>query len=263
MKKVFLAMAVLAILFSGCNKENNTIENLDQKIVGKWMMTDKNGQPLPTNERMVYTFESATKAYVSASITTHPETGTYWNDQLESDVAISGNKMTLTNHPTEHTTVVEEYTVTAISDSDFTANYKVTVTIDGNVAGNETMVLRFVKVKANYKAAVVGFWECKELTGVETFNDVDARLVFFTDGTYKYWNKDADGQWQAVTTREFQDYFVDGTLLATRWKNVGEEELREWWEIASISEDQMVWTALRQNSDGTTVQQGAKWKKVK
>jgi hypothetical protein len=182
---------------------------------------------------------------------------------LETDVTINDNKMMLTKRPNEHTTVMEYYTVTAINDTEVTANDTVNVTIDGNVAGVETMVLRFVRVKTNYKAEVAGFWECKELTGVETFNDVDARLVFFTDGTYKYWNKDADGQWQAVTTREFQDYFVDGTLLATRWKNVGEEELREWWEIASISEDQMVWTALRQNSDGTTVQQGAKWKKVK
>jgi hypothetical protein len=83
------------------------------------------------------------------------------------------------------------------------------------------------------------------------------------DGTYRYYRKDEGGQWQAVTTREFQDYFVDGTLLATRWKNQGEEEeLREWWEIASLADGQMQWTALRQNADGSTAQQGMTWKKV-
>ena len=70
-----------------------------------------------------------------------------------------------------------------------------------------------------------------------------------------------EGQWEAVTNREFQDYFVDGTLLATRWKNQGEEELREWWEIASIAGNEMQWTALRAAEGGTMVQT-MKWVKV-
>ncbi len=118
------------------------------------------------------------------------------------------------------------------------------------------------KVKADYKEAVLGLWECTELTGIETYNDANARLEFFADDTYKYWRKNAAGEWETVTTREYEDYFVDGTLLATRWKNQGEAELREWWEIASIANGQMVWTALRQTADGTTVQQGMKWKRV-
>ena len=87
-------------------------------------------------------------------------------------------------------------------------------------------------------------------------------IVALADGTYRYYRKDEGGLWQAVTTREFQDYFVDGTLLATRWKNQGEEELREWWEIASLADGQMQWTALRQNADGSTAQQGMTWKKI-
>ncbi len=71
------------------------------------------------------------------------------------------------------------------------------------------------------------------------------------------------GERESVTNRELQNYFVDGTLLATRWKNIGEDELREWWEeIASLGGGEMQWTALRQNPDGTTVQRGTKWVKV-
>jgi len=51
-------------------------------------------------------------------------------------------------------------------------------------------------------------------------------------------------------------------MLATRWKVIGENELREWLEIVSIAGNQMEWTALRQNEDGTNVRQGMKWKKV-
>lgn len=65
-----------------------------------------------------------------------------------------------------------------------------------------------------------------------------------------------------MTTREFQNYFLDGKFLATSWKNVGEDELCEWWEIASIADGKMTWTALRANTDGSTVQQGMKWKKI-
>ncbi len=45
---------------------------------------------------------------------------------------------------------------------------------------------------------------------------------------------------------------MDGRLLCTRWKNVGEgtQEYREWWEIRSIENDAMIWTALRQNELG-------------
>ena len=42
--------------------------------------------------------------------------------------------MTLTSRSDEHTTSMEEYTVTAISGSEFTAKLKFTMTIDGNDA---------------------------------------------------------------------------------------------------------------------------------
>ena len=249
-----------ACLFTSCKKDEDL--NLEEKIIGKWMPAEIDGQPVLTDKKSVYTFVSASKAYMSVSTNPQQGEGTVWNDQKELDVAISGNTMTLTNHSDEYTTMVEEFTVTAINGSEFTANHKLTVKVDGSVVLSNEGVIRFVKTTADYTAAILGLWECQELTGIETYNDANARLEFFADGTYKYWRKNADGEWEAVTNREFQNYFVDGTLLATRWKNAGEDELREWWEIASIASGQMQWTALRQNADGTTVQQGMKWVKV-
>jgi len=236
--------------------------NVAEKIIGKWMPADIDGKPVLTDKKSVYTFVSATKAYMSVS--TNPQQGeeTVWNDQKELDVAISGNTMTLTNHSDEHTTMVEEFSFTAISGSEFTANHKLTVKVDGNVVLSNEGVIRFEKTTADYTADILGLWECTGLTGIETYNDANARLEFLADGTYRYYRQDDNGQWQAVTTREFQDYFVDGTLLATRWKNKGEDELREWWEIASLSGNQMTWTALRQNADGSTAQQKMTWKRI-
>ena len=253
-----------AAMFTSCTNEDNPVapvDNLSEKIIGKWMTADVNGQPAPSNMKMVFTIVSTTKAYISASTNAHSE-AELWGDQLESDVTISGNKVTITFRTDEHTTSVEEYIVTNINDNEFTANQKVTVTVDGTVVHLREGIMRFEKMKTDYAEPIFGLWECEGLIGDETYNDGNDRLEFLSDGTYRYYRQDDNGQWQAVTTREFQDYFVDGTLLATRWKNKGEDELREWWEIESLSGNEMVWTALRQNADGSTFQQKMTWKKI-
>ena len=254
-----------ATVFTSCKSDDDkdpVIDNLSEKIIGKWIVADRNGQPMPTNGKIVFTFVSPTKAYLSASFNERPEVSTEWYDQMEANVIISGNKITLTFHPDEHTTMVDEFTVTAINNNEFTANCKITRTVDGNVVHSKEDIIRYERITADYSEPILGLWECTGLTGIETYNDANARLEFLSDGTYRYYRKNDAGQWQAVTTRDFQDYFVDGTLLATRWKNQGEDELREWWEIESLSGDEMVWTALRQNPDGSTFQQKMTWKKI-
>ena len=255
----------VAAMFTSCINEDNPVDpvdNLSEKIIGKWIVAEKGGQPVLTNEKAVYTFVSTTQAYISASFNTNPVIGAHWFDKIEVAVGIDGNKMTLTYRTEDHTTTVEELTVTAINGSEFTANRKITVTAGSDVVFSVEDVVRLVKQTTDYAEPILGLWECTGLTGIETYNDANARLEFLSDGTYRYYRKDDAGQWQAVTTREFQDYFVDGTLLATRWKNKGEDELREWWEIESLSGNEMVWTALRQNADGSTFQQKMTWKRI-
>ncbi len=259
------ALICSTTVFTSCTKDDNPVDpatNLAEKIIGKWMPADKDGQPMITNKKMVITFVSSTKAYMSASLSAHPEVGTFWGVHLEGDVVISGNKIIVTAQADENKTVVHDFIITDITDKEFSAKHEVTYTIDNKVVLSIEDEVRYVKVIADYKEDVLGLWECTGLTGIETYNDANARLEFLSDGTYRYYRKDDAGQWQAVTTRDFQDYFVDGTLLATRWKNQGEDELREWWEIESLSGNEMVWTALRQNADGTTVQQKMTWKKI-
>ena len=270
MKRLFQWMIAAILIcgvttFTSCTNEDNPADpaaNLSEMIIGKWVVADYNGQPLSTNEKTVFTFVSPTQALVSSSITSHPEIGKLWCDEIEADITINGNNMTLKRSSDGHKTGVEEFTVTAINDNEFTANYEINLTEDGKVVRHEKMVLRLEKVTADYAEPILGLWECTGLTGIETYNDANARLEFLADGTYRYYRMDDNNDWQAVTTREFQDYFVDGTLLATRWKNQGEDELREWWEIESISGNEMVWTALRQNPDGSTFQQKMTWKKI-
>jgi uncharacterized protein YacL (UPF0231 family) len=235
--------------------------NVKEKIMGKWMTAEVDGESAMTDKFRVFTFVSDTKAYVSASRDTKSESF-LWTDHTEADVTINGNKMTITFNPDERTKTVEEYIITDINDKEFAANHKINVTVDGKVTITRDGTIRYVKQTADYSAAIIGLWECTGLSGIETYNDANARLEFATDGTYKYWQKNDFNVWNAVTTREFQNYFVDGTLLATRWKDHGDAELREWWEIESITDDEMTWKALRQNEEGEIVEQKVKWRKV-
>ena len=259
------ALICSSTVFTSCSNDDNSVDpakNLSEKIIGKWMIAERDGIVLPTNKKMVITFVSATKAYVSTSRDSQSEVDPMWVNMIEADVTISSNKVTLSFHPDVHNTSVHELTITAIDATEFSANEKVSVTIDGKAMISKENGVCFTRVNRDYNEAVLGLWECEGLIGDETYNDGNDRLEFLSDGTYRFYHKDDAGQWQAVTTRDFQDYFVDGTLLATRWKNKGEDELREWWEIESLSGDQMVWKALRQKEDGSTFKQKMTWKKI-
>ena len=253
MKKMILVLAATVIcgacLFTSCKKDEDNSLKLEEKIIGKWMTADKNRQPMLTNEKRVVTFVSATKAYMSASFT-HIPVSTQWLDQIEADVVISDNKVTLTMHPEERVTVVDEYTVLAIDATGFTANLKVTTTLNGELSYEHESIIRFIKQTTDYTAAILGTWQGHCTSEGSVFDDgQEHRWEYRDDGSYVYYAKDGDN-WVPYEGNTLNEYFVDGKLLCTRWVDNGVEN-REWWEI-SINGNRMNWTALRQNPDGTT-----------
>ena len=259
------ALICSSTVFTSCSDDDNSVDpakNLSEKIIGKWIIADKSGQAAPTNSKTVTTFLSATKATVSMSRSEYTSESKRWNAYQEYDVNINGDKVTLTRQVNESVTLVNEYVIKSITNTEIVCDFRHVTIHDGQPDYRDWQAVRLVKLNVDYKEAVLGLWECTGLTGIETYNDANARLEFLDDGTYRYYRQDDAGQWQAVTTREFQNYFADGTLLATRWKNQGEDELREWWEIESLSGDQMVWKALRQKEDGSTSVQKMTWKKI-
>ena len=167
-------------------------------------------------------------------------------------LAIDGNKITVTSHTNEHETVVEEYIVTDINDKEFTANRKLTVTFDGTVRHTANEVFRLTKQTADYREAILGTWEGKVTSseGSEFDDGETHRWEYKADGTYVYYVKDGD-DWVPYEGNTLNEYFVDGTLLCTRWID-NDVENREWWEIVSIKNDVMKWKGLRQKEDGST-----------
>ena len=122
--------------------------------------------------------------------------------------------------------------------------------------------MRLVKLNVDYREAVLGTWE-GHVTNSEgsVYDDGEThRWEYKADGTYVYYEKDGD-DWVPYKGNTLNEYFVDGTLLCTRWID-NDVENREWWEIASIKDGVMKWTALRANEDGTTYTATFEMKKV-
>ena len=248
MKKILALLVLATIVFAGCTKDK--VNNLEKQIIGKWMTADINGQPAPTNEKVVLTFISDTKATMSASID-HQEGGSPWDVLAEENVSINGNTVTLTGHPDENRTIVDENNITAINDREFTTNRTITITMDGSEVVTRQFVDRFVKVTDDYKQTVLGTWEGHVTSDQSEYDDyLEHRWQYNADGTYVYYNKDGNN-WIPNPLNTLNEYFVDGNLLCMRWINNG-AEYREWWEVASIEDNVMSWTALRKKDDGTT-----------
>ena len=68
---VIIMVFCSACVFTSCssNDDNPTQPDLNvaEKIIGKWMVEELDGQKCPTNYKAVITFLSATKAYGSLS----------------------------------------------------------------------------------------------------------------------------------------------------------------------------------------------------
>ena len=153
-----------------------------------------------------------------------------------------------------------EFIVTTINDKELIANRKVTVTIDGNVDLFIEDVIRLEKLISDYREDIVGTWQGRCTSEGSVFDDgQEHRWEYKADGTYVYYVKDGD-DWVPYADNTLNEYFVDGTLLCTRWID-NDVENREWWEI-TINGNKMNWTALRQKEDGTTFTATFEMKKV-
>jgi len=196
----------------------------------------------------VITFLSTTEALYSTSRSDYSPTEGKWGDHLEFMVEIDGNKVNTIAAPDEHIMLVNELTIYSITDTEMELTFKHTTLLDGDVIDEDKEhAMRWERITEDYSQAILGVWESDADNEGDVF-----RCAYLANGTHMFWLKVGD-EWQR-SEDEFADYFVDGILLCTRWKNVGEGEVehREWWEITSIEDDVMKWSALRQKEDGTT-----------
>ena len=249
-------LAATAGLMTACATEDNpgkptgpSESVIKEKIVGKWKLSAINNRDQVTNGKMVLTYNEDATLAVSISYF-NKETNIYvWRNKQPGTYSIVGNEIKNYLNQTGLYDATPHY-IEAISDEAMTMS---------STSGGKTI---YKRVAADYSADIIGMWEVTGMTGEETYNDDNARLAFLADGTYKYYRKSEAGEWQLVSTRDVEEYFVDGDFVATRWQEKGGEMNYEWWDIDEIKDGQMKWSALRERADGTRFTTTFTWKKV-
>lgn len=230
-----------ASVFTSCNKPAT---DLSDKVQGKWIVADLDGEACPTSFKSVVTFESATKGCYSIS-----EINTMtWENRTPAEVTFHEDGFTAIEEDGLFTSVLTA-TVNSITDNEMRLTTEWTLTGGTEVLLHEFYTERWVRVTDDFEQSVIGTWEAQVQNGD---NPQTWRWEFKADGTYVFSLKNGDAPWQ-VFEDEMSEYFVDGSLLCTRWQHTASsDEERDWWEIESIQDGKMKWTALRLDEDLTT-----------
>lgn len=252
-------LAATAGLMTSCATEDNpgkptgpSESVVKEKIIGKWKGITQDGAELTTNGRTVLTFNADGTRTVSTSRFESNTNEYLFRNKQSGTYAIEGSQ--LKNYlDTNDGYDVAIYNIDVIDDS------QLAMTMQNLNPGRKSV---YKRVTADYSEEIIGLWEVTGMTGEETYNDDNARLAFLADGTYKYYRMSEAGEWEVVSTRDVEEYFVDGDWLATRWQEKDGEMNYEWWDINEIKDGKMKWSALREREDGTRFTTTFTWKKV-
>ncbi len=255
---IFFCGLTVTLLTACSDDADNTgtppIDKLSEKIRGKWMMAEVNGQPVPTNSKQVLTYESDTKFSYSLSISAISDLNV-WVNHCEGRVNINGNLLEQTVElPDANISFSHKLNISSITDNEMVLVTNNETFVDGkSYRITKDLKERKVRVTKDYSDDIIGIWEGRLTSDQDAYSDTQMhRWEYKDDGTFVYYRQDENGEWVA-DVNTMAEYFVDGTLMCSRWKNVGDPtEKRESWEIASIENGKMEWTALRQNEDGST-----------
>ena len=193
-----------ASVFTSCtngNGDNPVVPvepdlNVAEKIIGKWMLAEMDGLPVPTNQKVVQTFLSATKVTESLSRTNYSDDTDKWHTSLEGTCSIEGSTVTMTFLPEDGVTTTCILNVQSITSTEMVASTKRTTIDNGRTVYEQEAKSRMVKVGADQSQAILGLWEGRMTSEQSEYGDVeDHRWEFLPDGTFNFFRK-VDGQWQ-------------------------------------------------------------------
>ena len=225
--------------------------NIVSKIAGKWIEAEIAGRAVPTNAKAVITIDSVLKGNVSKGYFSGSFGSISWVEREPFELKNTDNVVSWVMKSGSVFTYVQ-LVINSVTDIEMNTTMHL-VTREKNVIVQELgpVPMRFVKQSHDYRPDIVGLWEGKVVSDSSKFDDGGVhRWEYRDDGTYVYYRL-VKGKWEPVGG-PISHYYVDGTLLATRWQNEGEKrENREWWEIESIEDGVMNWSALRISGDGS------------
>lgn len=240
----FLMIAAMSTVVS-CSKVDDEEENVRNNILGVWKTYSLGDELCLTNERAINEYLPDGK-YVYTIFTN----GLWFCGEVGS-YTVSGNKLTM------H--YAQNYSSECLVS--FRDGRAVTRQTMSDIPGTENEGIgEMERVSGDYSQAILGLWEGVKLTGPETYGAAEHRWEFLEDGTYVYYTKNAAGMWEADPLNTENLFYVAGDVLCFRWTKDG-VQYREWWDIDECNDEKMVWTALREGSDGKRFVTGLEMKK--
>lgn len=246
-----------AAVFTSCSSNDDNSgkdDSLAEKVTGKWMLVESDGQPVVTDRVSLYTFineGAGSKAYFSIAMA---ESQT-WLYKQQADVAVGNGGLTLTSRLANGATAIVQMTDVSVSGSDLTFTAKTTISADGReTATYGPRREHFTSVSADYKAEdLIGTWDGYYSCDDPAYSKPDPhRAVFRADGTCNYYYAKDGGEFKLDPT-VYSKYFVDGSLLSLCWLDYGEGEHEKYenWEILSVSKEKITSRAFHKRPDGT------------
>ena len=227
------------------------IDNLAEKLVGKWIYAESNGQTLTTNTKSVCTFTSDGSA-LKASISMSLKKFGVWANRYEPEVKVDGRNVTMTAKLADGSTSVMEMTDVSVSGSDLFFTGKATLTKDGEVIFSYGPFLEhFTKSDVDNAETNEGLWEVYFTSDDPEFESPEpTRELYRADGTCTFYEL-VDEQWVEDKEVTNSEYFIDGPMLFIRWQE-SEEMMYENWEVVSSENGKQVNKSVRKHDDGST-----------
>ena len=227
------------------------IDNLAEKLVGKWIYAESNGQTLTTNTKSVCTFTSDGSA-LKASISMSLKKFGVWANRYEPEVKVDGRNVTMTAKLADGSTSVMEMTDVSVSGSDLFFTGKATLTKDGEVIFSYGPFLEhFTKSDVDNAETNEGLWEVYFTSDDPEFESPEpTRELYRADGTCTFYEL-VDEQWVEDKEVTNSEYFIDGPMFFIRWQE-SEEMMYENWEVVSSENGKQVNKSVRKHDDGST-----------
>ena len=250
-------------VFTACRDNNDnpidpSIDNLAEKVLGKWISVEEGGVLHCTNKKGVVTFGENGKGLFSSAF---GDLG--WHHNTPFDYIVTDNTLAWSVQESPFMQINIKHTVTDITNKEMKTVTELKFNAGGQIVNTVGPVpMRYERVTVDYTTDILGVWEGKVTSETSEFDDGEMHhWEYRADGTYVYYSQDENGNWTSNPDQTVSDYFIDGPLLCTHWVIDG-QEYSEWWEVESIKDGVMKWTALREKEDGTTYTASFEMKKV-
>jgi len=249
MKKLMIAGLLFSIFFTGCKDEE---KNYPELILGTWVNTHVNDEPILTDASFVSDFRSNLVEMYAAGVIMDDNNKT-WSENENYSYKIEGNTIIIDGTDILENNYHMEFEILLLNESYL--KYSVRKFTVNNVEYPDSKIYTNKNITTDYSEKFIGVWYGK-CTTAGTSDTKFHYWEYFADGRFNYYYQNEAGSWIKKSDND-GGYFLYENLLATNYTNDlisgGTGKAYECWNF-EIEGNNMTWTGLRGNNHLVTYQ---------